>query len=240
MIEIIVYAIYYEAIIAIFGFFLVFAVARKFYQKNSQITKLLLWIFLFFNLAVVGSCIGKILYVYVTFGQEPTGPFSALIILIENFRISFVCVVIALYLSFLLKSEVFEKALNTKLNLVYIVIGVIVGLISIIVYQWDYWLYDVFAFLAVLIYMILVYYPFMRSFVHLYRRVDYPKFKRALLSLAFMAICFVMVFICFLGDQLITMFTGMEYSVFYYLAWLFTIVGYLIGIFRLYRSESKP
>lgn len=148
-----------------------------------------------------------------------------------DFRVSFFFVVIALYLSFLLKTQVFEKNLTPKTHVIYIVVAVFVGLFVLIVYGWNNWLLDVFSFLAVLIYMLMVYLPFMFSFYHLYKKIEDNKYKKAILSLAIMAVCFILIFVCFLADRVILLITGVGYSVFYFLAWFVTILGYLFAYF---------
>ncbi|MHA1511873.1 MAG: hypothetical protein ACTSRX_09155, partial [Promethearchaeota archaeon] len=66
-----------------------------------------------------------------------------------------------------------------------------------------------------------------------------PHYKRASLSLAVLGISFVMVFVGFLADRLMIMLTGSGYTVFYFSAWGFVIVGTFAAYMGYIRTSRK-
>ena len=90
--------------------------------------------------------------------------------------------------------------------------------------------------------MCYVYFPFVAASLKMYRLMKEPHYKRASLSLAVLGISFILVFVGFLADRLIMLFTDSEgYTVFYFAAWGFFIVGIFaayLGYIRTSRQKT--
>ncbi|MFW9972229.1 MAG: hypothetical protein ACFFDF_18735, partial [Candidatus Odinarchaeota archaeon] len=97
-------------------------------------------------------------------------------------------------------------------------------------------LLDIIAFLIVFIYMVMVYAPFLRRSIESYRAVEEKNYKQAFLSLAVMSISFMLIFLNFAIDRILIFLGSSGFTVFYYLAWIFAI----IGIFGAYYGYIRP
>ena len=95
------------------------------------------------------------------------------------------------------------------------------------------------AFLLTLIFMAMIYLVFMYRTLVAYKLVERPIFRKAFLSLAIMAICFILIFVCFLIDRILILLLDIPgFTLFYYLAWAFTILGILCAYLGYIRPEA--
>ncbi len=82
----------------------------------------------------------------------------------------------------------------------------------------------------------MVYAPFLRRSIESYRAVEGKTYKQAFLSLAIMSISFMLIFLNFAIDRLLIFLGNPGFTVFYFLAWIFAIVG----IFGAYYGYIRP
>ena len=75
--------------------------------------------------------------------------------------------------------------------------------------------------------MLIIYGTFMARALKLRKDVQEPQIKRAFGSLALMAFSFIVTFCCFLIDQIYGFLGIGAYSIFYYMAWIWAIIGML-------------
>jgi hypothetical protein len=52
------------------------------------------------------------------------------------------------------------------------------------------------------------------------------------------ALSFVLIFVCFLTDNILSIFTGPNYSIFYYFAWLFGVMSIAFAYFGYIRPSQ--
>jgi hypothetical protein len=156
--------------------------------------------------------------------------------IIIDFRLSEFFVTIAIFLSYILKVNVFEKGYNTILKYVVIIFGVFACIYVLFIYENNNTLLDIIAFLIVFIYMVMVYAPFLRRAIESYRRVDEKVYKNAFLSLAIMCLSFMLIFLNFAIDRVLIFLGSPGFTAFYFLAWISAI----IGIFGTYYGYIKP
>ncbi|MFX1566749.1 MAG: hypothetical protein ACFFCV_00120 [Promethearchaeota archaeon] len=226
----------FEIFIIIFAAILLILITRKYFIKRHKLTRLLLIIFIAYFIAIFFSWLSKI-FVFLGFTAVQDGSIGAwLYNIITDFRLSEFFVTIAIFLSYILKVNVFEKGYNTVQKYVIIIYGVFACVYVLFIYVSGNTLLDILAFLIVFIYMVMVYGPFLRRSIESYKAVEGKAYRQAFLSLAIMSISFMLIFLNFAIDRLLIFLGSPGFTVFYFLAWIFA----LIGIFGAYYGYIRP
>ena len=226
----------FELFIIIFAAILLILILKKYLIKRHNLTRLLLLIFINYFIAILFSWISKI-FVVLELTVVQDGSIVAWIYnRILDFRLSEFFVTIAIFLSYILKVNVFEKGYNAIQKYVVIIYGIFSGFYVLIIYETDNTLLDIFAFLIVFLYMVMVYAPFLRRAIESYRAVEERTYKQAFLSLAIMSISFMLIFLNFAIDRILIFLGSPGFTLFYYLAWISAI----IGIFGAYYGYIRP
>ncbi len=83
----------------------------------------------------------------------------------------------------------------------------------------------------------MVYAPFLKRALQAYRGL--PEFSQAFLSLAIMSISFMLIFLNFAIDRVLIFLGSPGFTVFYFLAWSFVIVGIFGAYFGYIRPKSS-
>jgi len=135
-----------------------------------------------------------------------------------------------------LKVNVFEKGYNTLQKYITIIYGALTCLYALFIYKNENDLLDVGAFLLVFVYMVMVYAPFLRRAIESYRAVEGKSYKQAFLSLAIMSVSFMLIFLSFAIDRVFIFLGSSGFTVFYFLGWIFAVVG----IFGAYYGYIRP
>lgn len=228
----------FESFILVIAGVMLVLVLLKYREKRHDLTKLLFFVFLNYTLAILFSWISKLMAISIFDGGIiPEGhPGTWIFGRIIDFRISFIFVLVALLISYVLRVKLFDKEYNKTSKVTSYVIFIVSVAYCAIVYQHGNTLLDVFAFLLVLIYMGFAYFPFMAKSIKAFQSVEKKEFKKAFASLAFMALSFVLIFVFFLIDRITILFGGSGFTIFYFLAWTFAI----IGIIAAYLGYIKP
>ena len=236
----------FETFIILVALILLVLILMKFYEKKHQLTLYLFLIFLNYVFAIIFSWLSKIIvlysgidYVYNTILPDPGTLLSWLLLRITDFRISFVFMSISIYLSYIFKVKIFAKGYNKALRIIITIYAIITAGFALFVYQRGNTLYDVFAFLFVFIFMALIYIPFFIRSFQSYKDTDNKVFKTAFLSLAIMAIFFILVPLSFLIDRILILAGSPGFSLFYFLAWIFVIIAILGAYFGYIRPKSE-
>ncbi|MFX1477911.1 MAG: hypothetical protein ACFFCI_07245 [Promethearchaeota archaeon] len=226
----------FELFIIIFAAVLLVLILKKYFVKRHKLTRLLFLIFVCYFIAILFSWISKIFVVIQLDVAEDGSVIAWIIHRISDFRISEFFVTIAIFLSYILKVNVFEKGYKTIQKYVTIIYGVIACLYVLIIYKNGIVLLDIGAFLIVFVYMVMVYAPFFRRSIQSYRAVEEKSYKQAFLSLAIMSVSFMLIFLSFAIDRVFILLGSPGFTPFYYLAWIFAI----IGIFGAYYGYIRP
>ena len=148
-------------------------------------------------------------------------------------------IVIAADITHILKVKIFDDTPNKVERWILVIFSLITIVFALTAMEQENVTLDVLAFLFVLIVMCFVYIPFVIASLKMYRVMKEPHYKKASLSLAVLGISFVMVFVGFLADRVMIMITGSGYTVFYFAAWGFVIVGTFATYFGYIRT-SRP
>ena len=226
----------FELFIITFAAVLLILILKKYLIKRHNLTRLLFIIFINYFIAILFSWISKVLVVYqVNMTQD-----GSLIVwfynVISDFRLSELFVTIAIFLSYILKVNVFEKGYNKIQKFAVIIYGVFTCIYVLFIYERGNTILDIIAFLIVFIYMVLVYTPFLRRAIESYRGVQEKIYRQAFLSLAIMSVCFMLIFLNFAIDRVLIFLGSPGFTVFYFLAWIFA----LAGIFGAYYGYIRP
>jgi len=193
-------------------------------------------IFINYFIAIVFSWISKVFVVFQVDVTQDGFITTWMYNLISDFRFSEFFVVIAIFLSYILKVNVFEKGYNKLQKYIVIIYGIFSCAYVLFIYEDGNTLLDIIAFLIVFIYMVMVYSPFLRRAIESYRAVEEKTYKQAFLSLAIMSVSFMMIFLNFAIDRVLIFLGSLGFTVFYFLAWSFAI----IGIFGAYYGYIRP
>ncbi len=226
----------FELFIIIFAAVLLILILKKYLIKRHKLTRLLLLIFINYFIAILFSWISKVFVVL----QSTVVQDGSIVVWIYNrildFRLSEFFVTIAIFLSYILKVNVFEKGYTAIQKYAVIIYGIFSGFYVLIIYETDNTLLDIFAFLIVFLYMVMVYAPFLRRAIESYRTVEEKTYKQAFLSLAIMSISFMLIFLNFAIDRVLIFLGSPGFTLFYFLAWICAI----IGIFGAYYGYIRP
>ncbi len=226
----------FEIFIIIFAAILLILILKKYFIKRHKLTRLLLIIFTCYFLAILFSWISKVFVVVQLNVVQDGSIITWMYNIILGFRLSEFFVTIAIFLSYILKVNVFEKGYNTLQRYIIIIYGIFACVYVFIFYEDGNTLLDIIAFLIVFIYMVMVYAPFLRRAIESYRGVDVKIYKQAFLSLAIMSFSFILIFLNFAIDRVLIFLGSPGFTVFYFLAWIFAIVG----IFGAYYGYIRP
>ena len=226
----------FETFIIVISVVLLVLIINKYLIKRHKLTRLLLIIFTCYLIAIVFSWLSKV-FVFTQISAVQDGSIVAWMYNITiDFRLSEFFVTIAIFLSYILKVNVFEKGYNTLQKYVITIFGLFACIYVLFIYENGNTLLDIIAFLIVFIYMVMVYAPFLRRSIEGYRRTDEKVYKQAFLSLAIMSLSFMLIFLNFAVDRVFIFLGSPGFTAFYFLAWISAIVG----IFGTYYGYIKP
>ncbi|TFG22862.1 MAG: hypothetical protein EU532_14030 [Promethearchaeota archaeon] len=197
-------------------------------------------------MAIIFSWLSKVLVLYSSLeylgtatSQDPKTPLSWILFRIVDFRISFMFVTLGTIFSYLLMINVFDKEFNKTQQMIIYIYGIFTAFYSLIIYQRGLVILDVLAFLFLLILISIIYIPFMiSSFTH-YKSVSDPDYKKAFLSLALMSLSFILVLLMFLIDRILILFGDPGFTMFYFMAWIFVLLGFLEAYLGYIKPKSK-
>ena len=226
----------FEIFILTFAAVLLVLILKKYLIKRHKLTRLLFLIFLGYFIAILFSWLSKVFVVTQLNVVQDGSIITWMLNLIIDFRLSEFFVTIAIFLSYILKVNVFEKGYNTLQKYVIIFYGIFSCGYVLFIYENGNTLLDIIAFLIVFIYMVMVYAPFLRRSIESYRAVEEKTYKQAFLSLAIMSFSFMLIFLNFAIDRVLIFLGSPGFTVFYFLAWIFVI----IGVFGAYMGYIRP
>lgn len=237
----------FEMIITIIGAIISWLILRKYLIRRNQLTLYLFIIFINFVMAVIFAWISKIIVLTTEIDYEynqpnvkfPNTPLNWLLFRIVDFRISILFVAIAVIYSYLLKIGVFEKTYSKNQRILVFIFGGYVIFFTVFVYERGNTLLDAINFLNILIFMAAIYISFIIRLMEAYKTVSDPTFKRAFLSLAIMSLSFILTFIFVLIDRITIIMGSQGFTIFYFLAWSFVIVGFLGAYLGYIRPKSR-
>ncbi len=226
----------FEIFIIIIAAILLILISKKYFIKRHKLTRLLLLIFLNYFIAIFFSWLSKVFVFSGLTVVQDASIGTWMYNMIIDFRLSEFFVTIAIFLSYILKVNVFEKGYNTIQKYGIAIYGIFACVYVLFVYISGNTLLDIIAFLIVFIYMVMVYAPFLRRSIESYRAVEGKVYKQAFLSLAIMSISFMLIFLSFAIDRLFIFLGSPGFTFFYYLGWISAI----IGIFGAYYGYIRP
>jgi len=236
----------FESTIIVLSIIVLVLILIKYRQKKHQLTLYLFLIFMLYTIAIVFSWLSKILvlysgvdYVYNTTLPDPATLTSWFVLRITDFRFSFFFLTIAIFISYVLKVNVFEKGYNRVHKIVVIIYGIITLAYSLLIYERGNTLLDALAFLLIFVYMAMIYVPFFASSYKSFTVAENKTFKNAFISLALMSISYTFVPLNFLIDRLLILFGGSGFSLFYFLAWIFVLLGMIFSYFGYIRPKAS-
>ncbi|MFX1339052.1 MAG: hypothetical protein ACFFDK_10615 [Promethearchaeota archaeon] len=236
----------FETIIIIIATFLLLLILKRYFVKKHRLTFYLFIIFLNWLLAIIFSWLSKVLVLYSGLDylaagttHDPRTPLSWILFRIIDFRISFMFVTIGTTFSYILMLNVFDREFSKNQKTLIYIYGIFTAFYSLIIYQRGVTILDVFAFLFLLILISIVYIPFMISSFKYYKSVSDPEYKKAFLSLALMSLSFILVLLMFLIDRILILFGDPGFTIFYFMAWTFVIIGFLEAYLGYIKPKSK-
>jgi len=236
----------FESIIIIIAAIVLVLILMKYFQKKHRLTLYLFLIFLLYMIAIIFSWISKVLvlfsgseYIYNNTLPDPGTLQSWFVLRIIDFRFSFFFLTIAIFISYVLKVNVFEKGYNRVHKIIVIIYGIITLAFSLLIYERGNTLVDAFAFLLIFLFMTMIYVPFFISSYKSFTLAEAKTFKNAFISLALMSIFYILVPFNFLIDRLLILSGGSGFSLFYFLAWIFVLLGMIASYFGYIRPKAS-
>ena len=201
---------------------------------------LLLYQFIFYTLGIAFSCFGKYLrLIYEQFPTVNSTIIEYLFGLIWYLRLALCMMVFGIICSYKFKVELSDLDIkNNAKNRTVIGIGAIIASISVLLYQKGVNIYSLIVFGLIFIYNAAIYLPLLLNSIHLANRIEDKAHKKAIFYIAVMAFCLVSIFLSFLLDQLMLVFYSARFSIFYYLAWVWAIIGFISSYFG-YMKPAK-
>ena len=226
----------YEGIIIIITGILVAVVLAKYVKNRNTLILLLFLMVLNYFIAIMFSWLSKVHKFYQVFdyildinpASDPLTPLSWIILRISDFRMSFLFISIATIISYFFKIKIFGEKPRRPAILIY---GLLTIVYSLFIHQQGQISLDVIAFLLVFILMGIVYISFMRNAIRSYRNSNMGNYKKAFAWLAIMSLSFVLILFNFLIDRIFIFMGSFGFTLFYYLGWIFVIIGDLGAYF---------
>ena len=237
----------YEGIIIIITVILVTIVLAKYIKNRNTLIFLLFLIVLNYWIAIFFSWLSKVHILYADFdyilddnpAPDPLTPLSWIILRIADFRISFLFISIATIISYFFKIKIFEKDFKKSHRNAILIYGIFTIFYSLVIYQQAQIILDNLAYLFVFILMGIVFISFMRSAIRSFRNSSIVNFKKAFAWLAIMSLSFVLVLFNFLINSLLLFMFSFSFTLFYYLGWIFVIIGEVGAYFGLLHLTKE-
>lgn len=238
----------FEICILFVGIFLLLLILKRYFEKKNKLTLYLFTIFLNLIIATFFSMLSKVIvlttnidYVYNQPNIEyPNTPYYWIVLRIVDFRITIIFVIIGSFLSYLLEKNIFEEKVKKYYGFFVYLFSIYSIFFAIFVYVRGNTLLDAINFLNAVIIMSVVYIPFMINCYRLYKAINDTAMKKGFLSLSLMSFSFFSVLFCILLDR-ITILLEMSngFTVFYFMAWSFVIVGFLFAYLGYIKPKSR-
>ena len=131
MVELIFIGMVFESVVIGIISFLLILIYLRYREKRNKLTLILFGIFMMYLLGIIFSWISKILvlysgidYIVYNLDVDPGTLASWFILRILDFRFSFLFVIVALYLSYVLKINVYEKGYIASQRIIIILLGI--------------------------------------------------------------------------------------------------------------------
>ncbi len=212
-------------------------------KKKSKLTKLLLYIFLSYTLAMFFSWLAKLLYIIMDISSlEQLFPNISgyyFYKLIFKYRLAFSFIGIGAYLNYIFEIKVFKKKADKKYLLAFKIYVVFFFLFNIIFIPAENEFLDIISFGLMFILMLVVYLPFIYRNLRLSRRIEQGAYKNGLISLGVMGIFFILISVNMLADRaMIIFFDSSGYTFFYYAGWSSTIFAVLSAYYGFIRPAA--
>lgn len=232
-------AAFYESAIISIAIFMLILIYARYREKQHELTLYLFMIFLFYIFGIFFSLIEKVFVVLnIDAFVNPYSPLGWIYYRIKGFRVAEVMIVIAIFISYILKIKLFHNGFYKKTHkYIVIAVGLFTAFFDFFIFIYEVILLDTIAFLLTFIFMGMIYFPFFYRSIEAYKNVEKPQYKTAFLSLAIMSISYTLVFFSFFLDRLcLLLLDYIGFGPFYFSAWLFAIVA----VFGAYFGYIKP
>ncbi len=227
-------AMIFEGIIIILISYLFILIVIKYKKKRNELILLLFLLTLNIVMAIFFSWLSKILFLYSNIDylydesvSDPLTPASWILLRISDFRMSFLFITIAIIFSYFFRVKLYEKDFKKFQSFIIMVYGIFTAFFSLVIYQKNYIILDVFTFFFVFLLMCIVYIPFMKKSIHAYKNSSIRNYRNAFLSLTIMSLSFILVLFCFLIDRIYILMGDFGFTLFYYMGWILVIIAIL-------------
>jgi len=236
----------YEGIIILILIPLVGLSLTNHIKVRNKLSLLLLLILLSYGGSIIFSWVSKVLnafsnidYVINENVPDPNTPQSWILLRITDFRISYVFILVAIFISYLFRRKIFEKEI--KRGNKYIIQGfTIFNLIfSFFIYQKGNLLFDILTFFFVFVFMTIVYVPFLLNAIKAYKSTDHPGFRKSFFFLSIMSLSYMSVLLCLLVDRVYIFLGHFGFTIFYFLSWVFVIIGIISTYYGYLKLDIK-
>lgn len=242
MVELPCIGMIYEGIILIPVFILLFLSLRNYLINRTNLSLLLFLIFLTYSLSIVFSFFSKILSCSSNFDYlkdfgppDPGTPLSWILLRISYFRITFAFINLAIFFSFEFKRKIFNKYLTKSYRIFIYCLASFNIIFSIFIFEKNFIILDLLVFLFAFLFECLVYIPFFIQSYKNYKMASNSAFKSKFLNLMVMSLSFLLVLLCLLMDRFFIFMEWGEYTFFYFISWLFVLLG-IITAYKGYLS----
>jgi len=236
----------YEGIVLLFALPLIILSLRNYIRVRHRLALLLFLILLSYLCSIFFSWFAKVLRVYSNIDYiiytdvlDPNTPISWILLRISHFRISYVFITIAISLSYLFKVKIFEEEFTVIKRNMIIGFTIFNLIFSLFIFQKGNVLFDVLIFLFVFIFMNIVYIPFLQSAIKAYKSTDHFGFRKSFLSLSIMSVSYILVLFCLLVDRIYIFFGHYGFTIFYFFAWIFVLIGIISNYFGYLRLDLE-
>jgi len=238
----------FEGIVIILISYLFILVVIKYKKKRNELILLLFLLCLNILFAIVFSWLSKVLFLYSNIDylydesvSDPLTPASWILLRISDFRMSFLFITIAIIFSYFFRVKLYEKDFKKFQRFIIMIYGIFTAFFSLVIYQKDNIILDVFTFFFVFLLMCIVYIPFMKKSIQAYKNSSMRNYRNAFLSLTVMSLSFILVLLCFLIDRIYILMGDFGFTLFYFMGWIFLIIaifGAYLG-YLYFSNENK-
>ncbi len=235
-------AMWFELGVLIASGLLLGLILRRHFQKRSELTMLLFMIFLFMAIAIFFMMLAKIYYLF--FNAEfltDSDPWFWFISRVLYYRFGFMFITVSILCTHIFRVKVFEAKPAKWVNYFFYAFGIFIIMWAMVFFIFKDLFLNLILFALLMIFLLLVFVPFsIQSFRQGRSTRLVARYRKAFIFLGLMGVCFIMVLMFNLFDQLAHFIdNNITYSIYYFLGWISHIIGMLFAYFGFLRPKRE-
>jgi len=247
MVDIVFIGMVFETFIIGIALILLILILKKYIELRNRLTLYLFLIFLNIFFGIVFSWLSKIIvlttdidYIYNNpNARYPNTPIYWILLRIVDFRIALDFLALSIIFSYIFKVNIFEESNNKAHKIIFYSYAGFTIFFSTFIYERGNTTLDAFNFFFMFLLVAIIYIPFTMRAITSYKNSKETFIKKKLLSLVLMSLSFIIVILNFFIDRILVLMGSPHFTIFYFLAWVWVIIGIIFAYVGYIKPKSK-